>query len=65
MIDAIDEYITQHIPNYSDIKLLNVTKDDLKLDSENKKENEEKYKSLCDKIQKALGERVEKVVVSN
>ena len=65
MTDAIDEYTTQHIPSYNDVKLLNVTKDDLKLDSEDSKENEEKYKSLCEKLQKTLGERVEKVVVSN
>ena len=65
MTDAIDEYTTQHIPSYSDVKLLNVTKDDLKLDSEDTKANEEKYKSLCEKLQKILGDRVEKVVVSN
>ena len=65
MTDTIDEYTTQHIPSYSDVKLLNVSKDDLKLDSEDLKANEEKYKSLCEKIQKNLGDRVEKVIVSN
>ena len=65
MTDTIDEYTTQHIPSYCDVKLLNVSKDDLKLDSEDLKANEEKYKSLCEKIQKNLGDRVEKVIVSN
>jgi molecular chaperone HtpG len=64
MTDAIDEYTTQHVPSYSDIKLLNVAKDDLKLDPLDK-EHEEKYKSLCDKLQKIMGDRVEKVTVSN
>ena len=65
MTDAIDEYIIQHIPSFAEIKLINVSKDDLKIDSEDTKESEEKYKTLCEKLQKVLKDQVEKVVVSN
>lgn len=65
MTDAIDEYIIQHIPSFSDIKLINVSKDDLKIDSDDTKESEEKYKTLCEKLQAVLKDQVEKVVISN
>jgi len=63
MTDAIDEYTLQNIQMVDDAKLINVTKDDLKL-KEDEKVDEEQYKTLCEKIQKVLKDRVEKVCVS-
>ena len=64
MTDAIDEYTLQSLQTYEDVKLINVAKDDLKLETE-EKADEEKYKSLCEKIQQVLKERVEKVSISS
>jgi len=63
MTDAIDEYTLQNIQSFDDVKLINVTKDDLKL-KEDEKVDEEQYKPLCEKIQKVLKDRIEKVCVS-
>ncbi|KAF8413221.1 hypothetical protein HHK36_001197 [Tetracentron sinense] len=71
MVDAIDEYGAASLKEYDGKKLVSVTKEGLKLDDESeeeKKEKEEKKKSfenLCKTIKEILGDRVEKVVVSD
>ena len=71
MVDAIDEYAVGQLKEYDGKKLLSATKEGLKLDDETeeeKKKKEEKKKSfedLCRVIKDILGDKVEKVVVSD
>ncbi|KAH6835046.1 heat shock-like protein [Perilla frutescens var. hirtella] len=71
MVDAIDEYAVGQLKEYDGKKLVSATKEGLKLDEETeeeKKKKEEKkksFESLCKVIKDILGDRVEKVVVSD
>jgi molecular chaperone HtpG len=70
MIDPIDEYVIQQLKEYDGKKLKNCTKEGLELDDteeEKKKFEEQKasYEGLCKLIKEILGDKVEKVVVSN
>ncbi|MBA0680044.1 hypothetical protein Goari_011771, partial [Gossypium aridum] len=71
MVDAIDEYAVGQLKEYDGKKLVSATKEGLKLDEESedeKKKREEKKKSfenLCKTIKEILGDKVEKVVVSD
>ncbi|KAH6815486.1 heat shock-like protein [Perilla frutescens var. frutescens] len=71
MVDAIDEYAVGQLKEYDGKKLVSATKEGLKLDDESeeeKKKKEEKkksFESLCSVIKDILGDKVEKVVVSD
>ncbi|KAI4968701.1 hypothetical protein ZWY2020_046031 [Hordeum vulgare] len=71
MVDAIDEYAVGQLKEYDGKKLVSATKEGLKLDEETeeeKKRKEEKkaaFEGLCKTIKDILGDRVEKVVVSD
>ena len=70
MTDAIDEYAVQQLKEYKEKKLICVTKENLDLedDEDEKKKLEEVKKDhddLCVLIKEVLGDKVEKVVVSN
>ncbi|XP_061342010.1 heat shock protein 83 isoform X1 [Gastrolobium bilobum] len=71
MVDAIDEYAVGQLKEYDGKKLVSATKEGLKLDDdseEEKRKKEEKKKSfedLCKTIKDILGDKVEKVVVSD
>ncbi|TVU06890.1 hypothetical protein EJB05_46926 [Eragrostis curvula] len=71
MVDAIDEYAVGQLKEYDGKKLVSATKEGLKLDEETeeeKKRREERKKAfeeLCKVIKDILGDRVEKVVVSD
>lgn len=71
MVDAIDEYAVNQLKEYDGKKLVSATKEGLKLEEESeeeKKRREEKKKSfenLCKTIKEILGDKVEKVVVSD
>ena len=70
MVDPIDEYAVQQLKEYDGKKLMCATKDGLELedDEEEKKHLEEekaKFENLCKVIKDILGEKVEKVTVSN
>ena len=70
MVDPIDEYAVQQLKDYDGKKLVSVTKEGLTLpeDEEEKKQFEEaktKLEPLCKQIKEILGDKVEKVVVSN
>ncbi|XP_030538232.2 heat shock protein 83-like [Rhodamnia argentea] len=71
MVDAIDEYVVTQLKEYDGKKMVSATKEGLKLEDESEEEKrrrEEKKKSfenLCKTIKEILGDRVEKVVVSD
>jgi len=68
--DPIDEFCTQHIPEYEGKKLKNVAKGDLKLDDEDEDEKKkelkikEHYKPLLTWWSKLLDKKVERVELS-
>ncbi|RZC27464.1 Heat shock cognate protein 80 isoform B [Glycine soja] len=70
MVDAIDEYAVGQLKEFEGKKLVSSTKEGLKLDEsedEKKKKEElkEKFEGLCHVIKDVLGDKVEKVVVSD
>ncbi|XP_019168655.1 PREDICTED: heat shock protein 83-like [Ipomoea nil] len=70
MVDAIDEYAVGQLKEFDGKKLVAATKEGLKLEEteEEKQKKEEKKKSfenLCKVIKDILGDKVEKVVVSD
>merc|ERR1712007_396233 len=70
MTDPIDEYAVQQLKDYDDKKLVCTTKEGLELeqtDEEKKAAEEEKaaFESLCKKVKEILGDKIEKVVLSD
>ncbi|CAG8509148.1 3286_t:CDS:2 [Scutellospora calospora] len=70
MTDPIDEYSVSQLKEYDGKKLVCITKEGLELDEdeEEKKRREEEakqYDDLCKQIKEILGDKVEKVLVSN
>lgn len=70
MVDSIDEYMVGQLKDYAGKKLVSATKEGLKLEEseEEKAAKEEKKKSfenLCKVMKDVLGDKVEKVVVSD
>jgi len=70
MVDAIDEYAVGQLKEFEGKKLVSVTKEGLKLDEtedekKRKEELKEKFEGLCKVIKEVLGDKVEKVVVSD
>ncbi|KAG6431059.1 hypothetical protein SASPL_109134 [Salvia splendens] len=70
MVDAIDEYAVGQLKEFEGKKLVSATKEGLKLEEsedEKKKKEElkEKFEGLCKVIKDVLGDKVEKVIVSD
>jgi molecular chaperone HtpG len=70
MTDPIDEYAVQQLKDFEEKKLVCATKEGLELEEteeEKKKKEEEKksYENLCKKVKEVLGDKIEKVVLSN
>merc|ERR1719329_696903 len=69
MTDSVDEYTVQHLTEFEGKRLINASREGLKLDDSDKdKKREEKYKEmfkpLIDFTKDALGKKVEKVAIS-
>jgi molecular chaperone HtpG len=69
-VDPIDEYAVQQLKEYDDKKLVCATKEGLELDltdEEKKAKEEEKtmFEALCKKVKEILGDKVEKVILSD
>ncbi|XP_076887958.1 heat shock cognate protein 80-like [Bidens hawaiensis] len=70
MVDAIDEYAVGQLKEFEGKKLVSATKEGLMLDeTEDEKQKKEalkaKFESLCKVIKDVLGDKVEKVIVSD
>jgi len=70
MIDPIDEYAMQQLKEFDGKKMVAITKEGLKLDeTEDEKKKQEEIKAsfepLCKTIKEILGDKVEKVIVSD
>jgi len=70
MVDPIDEYCVQQLKDFDGKKLMSCTKEGLELeeDEEEKKALEEQkasFEELLKQVKEILGEKVEKVVLSN
>eukprot|EP01133_Synstelium_polycarpum_P007231 gene7231-8405_t len=71
MVDPIDEYLTAQITEFSSFKLTNLAREGVKFDAEEEEDKDaakaiaEEFKPVTDFLQKTLGKKVEKVVVSS
>lgn len=70
LVDPIDEYMVQQLKEYDGKKLISCTKEGLDLEDteEEKKKKEElkaRFEPLCKLMKDVLGDKVEKVVVSD
>merc|ERR1740138_1860239 len=69
MTDSVDEYTVQHLTEFEGKRLINASREGLKLEEGDKeKKREEKYKEmfkpLLDYVKELLGKKVEKVQIS-
>ena len=65
LVDPIDEYAIQKLDKYDDKSLKCVTKEGFKLDEDSKVEDTDETKKLTEYFSQVLGNKVEKVVLSN
>jgi len=70
MVDPIDEYVVQQMKDFEGKKLVSVTKEGLKFEeteeeTKRKEELKNSYEALCKLMKEILGDKVEKVVVSD
>merc|ERR1712157_394204 len=63
MVDPIDEYAVQQLKEFDGHKLVSCTKEGLTLDETEEKKSQ--FEALCRVIKDILGDKVEKVVVSD
>merc|ERR1719331_469894 len=69
MTDSVDEYTVQHLTEYEGKRLINASREGLKLEEgDKKKKREDQYKEmfkpLLDYVKETLGKKVEKVQIS-
>merc|ERR1712023_257851 len=65
MVDPIDEYAVQQLKEFDGHKLVSCTKEGLTLDETEKEEKKSQFEALCRVIKDILGDKVEKVIVSD
>ncbi|OZJ03090.1 Heat shock protein 90 [Bifiguratus adelaidae] len=64
MTDPIDEYVMQHLREYEGKPLVNITKENLDVSTEEQEEDKEGDEQLCKTVKEILGDKVDKVVIS-
>ena len=69
MMDAIDEYVMQHLTDYDDFKFMNVQKEGVQFDESDEwkemyKEKEKEWKDFTDWFLILLGDKVGVVILS-
>jgi len=64
MTDPIDEYMIQSVRDYDGKDLVCCSKDGIEID-EDQKEHEKEWEPICKKIKTLLGDKVQKVKLSN
>merc|ERR1719337_52520 len=69
MTDSVDEYTVQHLTEFEGKRLINASREGLKLEEGDKDKRREelykdKFKPLTDYIKETLGKKVEKVMIS-
>jgi molecular chaperone HtpG len=69
MVDPIDEYVMQQLKDFEDKKFACVTKDGLKFEEtedekKQREENKAAFEKLCKTVKDILGDKVEKVVLT-
>merc|ERR1711971_1462536 len=66
LVDPIDEYAVQQLREYDGKKLMCVTKEGLDIGlTEDEKKAQAAFEGLCKKMKEILGDKVEKVIVSD
>jgi len=69
MVDPIDEYCVQQLKEFDGKTLKSVTKEGLNLEDEDEKkkleEQKAQFENLCKLVKEVLGDKIEKVMVSN
>merc|ERR1712054_405364 len=65
MVDPIDEYSVQQLKEYDGKKLMAVTKEGLNLEKTEDEEKKAACENLCKLMKEVLGDKTEKVVVSD
>jgi len=70
MVDPIDEYAVTQLKEYDGKKLISVTKEGLELEEDDaekaaRESDEKSFEGLCAQMKEILGDKVEKVLISN
>ena len=64
MVDALDEYLMQNNKEYKTKQFINVSNDDLKLESTPDAEADKANEEICAKLKEVLATKVDKVIIS-
>ena len=63
MVDVLDEYVTQQLKEYNNVKLFSITKENLDLGDDNSSLTQD-FEKVCTYMKTVLGDSVDKVILS-